>query len=320
MLSIKPAFAIAAVVMFASLSLLMKPTKSYAQAKNVILKSDKVEVTEEMLEAALDAMPPDARNIVESQPKKIAEFLKTLLTNKTLVKEAQDSKLDQSPVVKAEIAAARESIIARARLREFDLEIVTPNFANQAREIFITDAEKYTIAPEIDTSHILFKLQCRTEKEALRLAVELRAKIIAGAAFEAAAIEYSEDGSVKKNKGNLGNKPADTFAKEYSVAALALKIDEISQPILSEFGVHLIRLNKFKPGKKITFEEAQSSIVATLEAKYKSEQRRKKINLIELDPTLVLNTELLDLRRQRAQQPTKTEPLQSGAPLSQGGK
>ncbi len=298
-----------------SLLLLTTPITAFAQAKNVILKSDKVEVTEEMLDRALNAMPIDARNVVNAEPKRIAEFLKTQLTNKTLVKEAQDSKLDQTPTLLAELEAARESIIARARLREFEQQLVMPNYTNQAREIYVTQTEKYTIAPDIDTSHILFKTQCRTEKEALRIASELREKLAAGAAFEATAVEFSEDGSVKKNKGHLGNVPADSLAKTYSAAALALKLGEISQPIVSEFGVHIIKLNKVKPGRKISFDEAKSSIIATLETKYRAEQRSKKINTIELDPSIVLNTELLDARRRRAQQP-QTQPagLISAAP------
>ncbi len=259
----------------------------------VILKSKNIEITEAMLEEALEAIPLENRAGITTVPKRMAEMLKGMLLNKTLVKEARESGLDKSPQVTAEIAAASEAIIAKARLNEFEKQIVVPKYENSAREQYITQAEKYTIASDIDTSHILFKTQCRSEAEALRLATELRSKIEGGKSFEEAAIELSEDNSVKKNKGNLGTLPANSLAKSYSAAAQTLKIGEISKPIISEFGVHLIRLNKIAPGRKLSFDEAKGSIIAEMEMKFKSTQRSKKLTEIEFDPSVTLNDELL---------------------------
>jgi peptidyl-prolyl cis-trans isomerase C len=268
-------------------------------ASPVILKSKNIEITEAMLEAALEAIPSEDRAGINAAPKRIAEMLKGMLLNKTLVKEAEQSGLDKSPQVLAEIATARDAIIAKARLKEFEKQLVPPKYENSAREQYITQTEKYTIPSDIDSSHILFKTQCRTEQEALRLATELREKIINGKSFEEAAIELSEDSSVKKNKGNIGTLPANSLAKDYSAAAQLLKIGEISKPVVSEFGVHIIRLNKLTVGRKITFDEAKYGIIAEMEAKYKSAQRSQKMAEIEFDPSVKLNEELLRKRGSR---------------------
>lgn len=276
------------------LGIISNPSAATAETTTaVVLKSKNIEITEAMLDAALETVPAEDRAGITSVPKRMAEMLKGMLLNKTLVKEAQESGLDKSPQVLAEIAAARESIIAKARLKEFERQLVPPKYENNAREQYITQTEKYTIAPEIDTSHILFKMQCRTEKEAMRLATELVEKITNGKSFEEAAIEFSEDNSVKKNKGNLGTLPANSLAKNYSTTAQTLKIGEISKPIVTEFGVHLIRLNKITQGRKITFDEAKGSIIADMEMKFRSAQRSKKMTEIEFDPSVKLNEELL---------------------------
>ena len=261
--------------------------------ENVIVKSKNIEITEAMMDAALQAIPAEERVGIIAAPKKIAEFLKNMMLNKTLVKEAQESGLDQSPQVLAEIAVARESIIAKARLKEYEKQVVPPKYESSAREQYVTQIEKYTVPAEIDTSHILFKTQCRTEAEALKLARVLREKIAAGKSFEEAAIEMSEDGSVKKNKGNLGTLPTTSLAAAYSAAAQTLKIAEVSQPVISEFGVHLIKLNKIVLGRKLSYEEMKPSIIAEMETKYRQTQRSKKMAEIEFDPSVELNNELL---------------------------
>lgn len=264
-----------------------------AQPSAAVLKSKNIEITEAMLDGALEIVPAEDRAGIAAAPKRIAEMLKGMLITKTLVKEAQESGLANSTQIMAEIAAARESIIAKAWLKEFEKQIVPPKYENTAREQYITQAEKYTVPADLDTSHILFKTQCRTEAEALRLAIQVQEKIASGKSFEEAAIEFSEDNSVKKNNGNLGTLPENALAKKYSEAAKMLKVGEISKPIISEFGVHLIKLNKIAHARKITFDEAKAGIIAELEFKYKATQRSKKLAEIEFDPSVELNSALL---------------------------
>lgn len=70
----------------------------------------------------------------------------------------------------------------------------------------------------------------------------LRERILSGESFEELAVEYSDDGS-GRNGGYLGSfGPGEmTYAFEY--AAFALEIGELSEPVVTPFGVHLIRLD-----------------------------------------------------------------------------
>ena len=71
----------------------------------------------------------------------------------------------------------------------------------------------------------------------------LRAQIVAGAKFEDVAKDQSSDSASAVSGGDLGRQPASGFVPEYGKAALALKPGEISQPILTQFGFHIIRLD-----------------------------------------------------------------------------
>ena len=74
-------------------------------------------------------------------------------------------------------------------------------------------------------------------------AVELRTKILGGEKFEDVARAESADSASAVNGGSLGKGPKGRFVAPFENAATALKPGEISEPVLTQFGYHLIRLD-----------------------------------------------------------------------------
>src|SRR4051812_9194090 len=74
-------------------------------------------------------------------------------------------------------------------------------------------------------------------------ALALRAKILGGEKFEDIARAESADSGSAANGGSLGKGPKGRFVAPFESAAAALKPGEISQPVLTQFGYHLIRLD-----------------------------------------------------------------------------
>jgi peptidyl-prolyl cis-trans isomerase D len=77
-------------------------------------------------------------------------------------------------------------------------------------------------------------------------AAALRAEIVGGASFEDVARRESADTISGRNGGDLGSAPASTYVAEFSNAAKALKVGELSQPVLTPFGYHVIRKDSEK--------------------------------------------------------------------------
>ena len=134
---------------------------------------------------------------------------------------------------------------------------------------------------EFKASHILFKAETDAQyAEALKKAQDLRVKLAAGADFAKTADALTEDPSGKGHGGDLGWFSSKAMVKPFSDAAAALKPGEISQPVRTQFGIHLIRLEgrREKP-----FEEVKEDLRAQLardtfatKAKDKLEQLRKR--------------------------------------------
>lgn len=87
----------------------------------------------------------------------------------------------------------------------------------------------------------------RTRDDALALAAEIRRQLVDGADFAALAARYSDDLSNKDNGGELGWFGQGEMVPEFDAAAFALPVGEISEPISTTFGVHLIKVEEKDP-------------------------------------------------------------------------
>ena len=115
------------------------------------------------------------------------------------------------------------------------------------------DAESAKVAQteRVRVRHILLG----SEKEA----TDILARLKAGEKFEELAKKYSLDGS-KDYGGDLGYFTAPEMVAEFSKAAFALKVGEISQPVKTDFGWHVMRLEDRKLGAAQPFDQVKSAI------------------------------------------------------------
>jgi len=112
---------------------------------------------------------------------------------------------------------------------------------------------------EADISHILV-----TDEDQAK---EIREKLDNGGDFEALAKEFSIDGSKEKG-GALGVTKYNTLVPEFVAGLTSIKEGEISAPVKSQFGYHII---KYKDAKVTAFDEVKDTIKTELESEQKSE-------------------------------------------------
>lgn len=131
---------------------------------------------------------------------------------------------------------------------------------------------------QVKARHILFTAKTPAEvAAATKKAEALRAELLKGRDFAKAAEELSEDPTAKGNGGDLGWFTRDKMVPEFSAAAFALQPGEISQPVKTGFGVHLIKLEEAKPKELLTFEQAKDRVLADLQADRFEKKAKERI-------------------------------------------
>ncbi len=113
-----------------------------------------------------------------------------------------------------------------------------------------------------NVSHILIADEAKAK--------EVRERAVNGEDFATLAKEYSEDTGTKENGGSLGTTTYDTtqYVQEFTDAFKALKEGEISEPVKSTYGYHIIKVTDIK---QETLDEAKDKIKTTLESEKQNE-------------------------------------------------
>ncbi|WP_143962583.1 peptidylprolyl isomerase [Litoribacter populi] len=100
-------------------------------------------------------------------------------------------------------------------------------------------------------SHILLQFPPNANMQdsiaVLKMAEKLKTEAEEGSDFNSLALEYSDDPTVEENKGDLGYFTALTMVQPFEDAAYNLKVGDISDPILTNYGYHIIKLQDRKP-------------------------------------------------------------------------
>ncbi|MCP3906777.1 MAG: peptidylprolyl isomerase [Oceanicoccus sp.] len=154
---------------------------------------------------------------------------------------------------------------------------------------YAEDIESFNSQEERRVSHILIELSDdRDEAEARAIIESLMKKLDNGDDFGALATEFSDDRGSARNGGDLGYTQGDTFPEEFETALAELDVDQVSAPVLTDAGFHLIKATEIKQGDKPSFDDrkpilAQRIQLAAAEADF--------IKAVENLRDLVFNSE-----------------------------
>ncbi|MDX8340385.1 peptidylprolyl isomerase [Draconibacterium sp. IB214405] len=211
---------------------------AFAQQSEVLLTVGNQEISKDEFEHIYQK---NNSNLYSNEDKKSPEeYLDLFINFKLKVVEAEALKMDTSQAFITELAGYRKEVAA-PYLTDIDYS------EHQVEELY----RRMTL--EVDASHILLRVDANAseqkKKEVLDKIRAIRNEIVAGKSFEEAAIEYSEDPSAKSNKGRLGYFSAFTMVVPFEDAAFNTPVGEISDPVKTDFGYHIIKVHDVRQNK-----------------------------------------------------------------------
>jgi len=266
-----------------------------AMAQEVVLARNKwTTVTKADFDIEISRIPKDQQFQYLSSAERVARTVEAILVTKTLAAQAREAGLHEDAEVKAEIAAATEKILARARTERAEAALTAPDMTKRAEELYKAESRKYAEKDIVHAMHILIDTRCRAADAAKARALEAREALLSGkSSFAEVAKKFSDDPSVAKNGGDLGPLLVDNLSPAFAEVAVTLKPGDVSQPVLTNFGYHIIRLESLKKGRQYTFAEVRDSILAEARENWLKQQRKLFLERITADPDLKLDLDAI---------------------------
>ena len=133
------------------------------------------------------------------------------------------------------------------------------------RAAYEADPDRFNTAEQRRARHILVAVDSsRTDAVAKALADEIAGRLAKGEDFAALAAQYSNDPGSAGRGGDLGFAAPGTYVEPFENVLFALDKGETSEPVRTEFGYHIIRLEEIRPRTGRSFEEVRGELTEEL--------------------------------------------------------
>ncbi len=199
--------------------------------------------------------------------------LDQIISSKLLLIDARHNLYETEPEFKAELAKLRESLLINyAGSKVFSSVKVNDE---DAKKFYDENPDKFNEGESVNADHILVD----SEEKAL----EILAKINGGEiSFADAAKEFSSCPSGQRG-GNLGDFGRGQMVPEFDKAVFELEVGEItSDPVKTQFGYHLIKLNSKSESSIIPYEQVEGQLKEMLLGEKRREAYERKINQLKI--------------------------------------
>ncbi len=206
-----------------------------AENKNIVATYSEGEVTSEQVmeqfKPMLDMQPENKDKKFSELDKNVQEMLvKGFINQKLFEKEAEKLGIRSSEDFKKKIKAAESQLLQQELIERQLKTAVTDKLID---EEYNKLAKELKGQKEIRVAHILVD----TEEKAK----EIKKKLNKGSKFEDLVKEFSKDEGSKANGGELGYVMKGQLVPEFENKAFSMKQDEISDPVKTQFGWHIIK-------------------------------------------------------------------------------
>ena len=200
-------------------------------------------------------------------------ILEQLIGNKLLLLDAKRNLFEAEPAFKEQLAKLKDNLLASYAAEKAISSVGVSD--KEARDYYEANKERFSQGETVNASHILVD----TEEKAL----ELLSKIEAGEiSFEDCAKENSSCPSGQQG-GSLGDFGRGQMVPEFDVAVFSMEEGEITKtPVKTQFGYHLIKLNKKSEATIPTFEEIAGEIKQGLLGEKRQKAYESKINQLKI--------------------------------------
>lgn len=238
---------------------------------NVVMRHGGTELRQsDIVRAVKGFVPPEQVGMLFADERKLRDTIARVFVQRKLAEEAQSRALSSDE--KGQVEDARLRALSQLQIEYLLAKRPEPDFEAAAKEAYFAKKESYATSPRVHVEHILVSAKDRSEEEALSRAQMVREAVLKGdRAFAELAKEYSDDPSASRNGGDLGFFPRGAMVKPFEEMAFSMtKKGQVSEPVKTDFGFHVIRFVDSEPAGYAPFDQVKEKLIKEEKAKFRT--------------------------------------------------
>lgn len=211
------------------------------------------EITEKDLNAIIMRYPEEQRAMFSSEMGK-KQLLEQMISFELMNKLGKEMKLNETEEYKAGLEQLEKDLLTQMTINKVLSEVTVTD--EDAKKYYKENKTQFDQPATVSAKHILVDTE--------ELSSEVKERIENGElSFEDAAKEYSTCPSNAQG-GSLGVFGRGMMVPEFEDAAFELELEKISEPVKTQFGYHLIKVDTKNEAKAASFDEVKNKIVQQL--------------------------------------------------------
>ncbi|WP_066896302.1 peptidylprolyl isomerase [Clostridium nigeriense] len=220
----------------------------------------------------------DLQNVISRYPEDKRAYFNTEEAKKQLLEQivsfelinilGKELKIDETEEYRDNVKQAEKDILTQLTLNKLLLEVTVTD--EDALNYYNNNKNQFTQPPTVSAKHILVD----TKELCDQIKKEIDENEIT---FEEAAVKYSTCPS-KEQGGSLGAFGRGMMVPEFEEAAFALDLNVVSEPVKTQFGYHLVKVEEKNDGVELKFEEVKPQIINNL---LQEAQQRKYLDVVK---------------------------------------
>ena len=227
-------------------------------------------ITEADVERFISALGQRAEAYRNPQGRKAV--LEQMIAQRLFLLDAQRNLMEREPAFKEQLAAIKEQLLMEYAIEKAVKDVRLTE--DEVRRYYDEHPEQFAGQETVEASHILV--------DSAEKATELLAKINAGeVSFEDAAREHSSCPSSAQG-GSLGAFGRGQMVPEFDKACFEMEVGTVAGPVQTQFGYHLIRLDKKNPAAPYDFKDIHDQLYAQLMQEKQQNAYQSKINQLQI--------------------------------------
>jgi peptidyl-prolyl cis-trans isomerase C len=249
------------IISLLGLSQVASTDQSEAQL-DILAKRGEGVVTQDEFNARAARIPDKYRLGIIRDRNRLKELLVAMLLNSQLAADAREAGFETDKLVIERMKLAAETELAAAWLQHHVASFPAADFEALAHDYYRLHKGEMLSLEKIDVTHILVSNKERSFEEALVLANSIHGQVIENpAAFSELVLKYSEDPSASSNMGSFKGVKRGDMVPPFENKAFSLKPGEISEPVKTQYGYHIIRLDAVIAPEQLSFEVVKPQLV-----------------------------------------------------------